>query len=403
MLIYTKYSNERSAEFCIRTDILQEQDGSRIVQKKAASAHAWKHVQKIYEHSLELKRDLKGTPFAVNDCKLCSEGVCFPFLTGRTLEEELDQLLQQRKMEELLERITQYFAAFTQDGLQEFRPTPEFEHVFGSVCFAEKQYSRSVSDIDMIFSNVVCTETGYELIDYEWTFSFPVPVNYIVYRALHYYVYGSAARSSLAELDLFARFEISEAEQAQFAAMEKNFQAYMRGTYTPLWMQYEDISPGTVNVRKIAQQASSRKRCSRVDLFLDDGRGFGVWNCRHFEAEAGEWVSMELQLPEGTKAVRLDPCTGQSVVRLEVLQQNGVNLSYTCNGQRAGNGDLIFDTEDPQIIFEAEAGSTLQIRFLAEPLGVLERELILYQHGRIRWMEQTKAWKLYQKIKGKHI
>ena len=38
-------------------------------------------------------------------------------------------------------------------------------------------------------------------------------------------------------------------------------------------------------------------------------------------------------------------------------------------------------------------------RAYADKLTGLVRETVLAQNGRIRWMEQTKAWKLYQKIK----
>lgn len=403
MLIFTKYSNERKLEFRIRTDILQDDAGNRRVQKRAAHPQAWQHIQKIYERSLALERDLRGTGLSVNDCELCQNGVQFPYLEGETLEERLDGLLKQKKTEEVLSQIEQYLAAFTQTGLKEFQATPEFVQVFGPVRFDRKQYSRSVSDVDMIFSNAILQEKGYELIDYEWTFSFPVPVKFLVYRCLHYYVYGNDARRELTKLDIYSRFDITEAEQKQFAAMEQRFQSYILGEYTPLWMQYEDISDGVVDVIPAVKKESGRKSHRAADVFYDNGTGFGAKNCVPYETADGDRVMLQLELPKGTRAVRVDTRTGKCLLRMEQLTWNGKALSYESNGLLADNGDLIFDTEQPQITFAVPQQGTVKIRFLAEPLGILDRELVLNQYGRIRWMEQTKVWRMYQKLKGKKV
>ena len=47
-ILYTKYSNERTAQFAIRTDIV-EKDGSRQVRKKAYYEAGKPHIRKIYE------------------------------------------------------------------------------------------------------------------------------------------------------------------------------------------------------------------------------------------------------------------------------------------------------------------------------------------------------------------
>ena len=71
------------------------------------------------------------------------------------------------------------------------------------------------------------------------------------------------------------------------------------------------------------------------------------------------------------------------------------------NGEQAPNGDYVFDTEDPQLVIPQlpYQEGVVELTFLAQPLTGLVRETVLSQSGRIRWMEQTKAWKLYRKIK----
>ena len=41
----------------------------------------------------------------------------------------------------------------------------------------------------------------------------------------------------------------------------------------------------------------------------------------------------------------------------------------------------------------------LQLVFRAEPLEGLVRDVVLGQQGRLEWMEQTRAWKLYRKLR----
>ncbi len=406
MIIFTKYSNERRPEFCIRTEI-REGNGVRTVLKSAAVPQAWQHIEGMQEKYLRLKQDLSGTGLQVNACSVCREGAQFPYLTGKTMEEELDALLADHKIQELLEQIAAYFALFCEEvpgrkqTLVPFEETSAFTEVFGNVSFAQQQFCRAVSDIDMIFSNAVRTEEGYELIDYEWTFEFPVPVKFIMYRCLYYYVFGNAKRDILVSRDVFGHFGITQEEQEQFASMERSFQQYMLGGYTPIWKQYDDISDGVIDVAPLVQAESSRRQRRMVEVYFDDGRGYGIWQMRKYRMQEEGSVSLTFTVPEKTKRVRLDPCGERCVVRLSGLTVNGRPVRWNANGEQADNGDLIFDTEDPQIEFDVPGGAEICAEFLAEPLDGIARELVLAQHGKLRWMEQTKAWRLYQKLKGR--
>lgn len=418
--LYTKYSNERREELRIRTDLLINENGEKCIRKVAASAQAWKHVEAIYERSLWLTREFRGTGLAVNECRICRGGVCFPFLKGRTLEEKLDEFLEKKKVSEAAAEIERYFRMFypkhmqqsremTEDeaqnwakeaGLARFTVTPEFQKVFGEVDFTEPQYCRAVSDIDMIFSNAIENGDGYELIDYEWTFDFPIPVKYPVYRCIYYYLEGSSKRDALRQEDLYSRFGISGQECVQFARMEQGFQQYILGSYTPAWKQYDDISEGVIELAPLMNEIRENKKLQTVEVYFDDGRGFGVWNWKKFCLQEAVERALEIELPPGTKQVRLDPCSCRSIVRIRELSQNGKRLKFISNGRTAPGGELIFDTEDPQIIFSVESDGPIRAVFLAERMSGLGRELILGQQGRVEWMEQTKVWKLYKRMKG---
>ena len=83
----------------------------------------------------------------------------------------------------------------------------------------------------MILSNVILGER-WNLIDYEWTFPFMIPTNYIIYRVLNYYLFGASHREKLHKYDLFNKYGIRESEITEYERMEKSFKnMYFREVY----------------------------------------------------------------------------------------------------------------------------------------------------------------------------
>ena len=46
-------------------------------------------------------------------------------------------------------------------------------------------------NIDMSFDNIITDQTDnkYKIIDYEWVFPFPIPVKFVIYRAVVCFLY----------------------------------------------------------------------------------------------------------------------------------------------------------------------------------------------------------------------
>ena len=47
-----------------------------------------------------------------------------------------------------------------------------------------------VTNLDWIFGNLMETEDGTQIIDYEWTFDVQVPVEYLIWRAVSLYLHS---------------------------------------------------------------------------------------------------------------------------------------------------------------------------------------------------------------------
>ena len=132
-------------------------------------------------------------------CWLVGERVYFEYLEGVTLEETLDQLLEQRELEQAMAKLKEA-VRWIMDAAptSRFVATPEFAQVFGETKALEGAQAVEAADIDMIFSNLLLDGEGKcHVLDYEWTFFFPVPVGFLVYRALHYYLESAPKRGIL--------------------------------------------------------------------------------------------------------------------------------------------------------------------------------------------------------------
>ena len=157
------------------------------------------------------------------------EAVCvrFRFLQGETLAERLAKRIQ----------AGEPAAAVLEEGLaispgqpdKAFVPTDEFRRVFGEAPEIDDR-SFSVSNVDGLFENLMITQDGTWVMDYEWVFDFPVPFGYLKYRILYYFY--ERFKSSFGWQDIYAFFDLfgmNEDLCKQYGAMEENFQTFVHG------------------------------------------------------------------------------------------------------------------------------------------------------------------------------
>lgn len=225
---FVKYNKLRRDEFQIRTRIFAE-DGRRMVEKTPVRPEGKAHIESFLAHYQPLcacflrVEPLKPEP--------TPEGICYPFLSGETLEEKLAPLVKDKEAlpKALLETLEDMFAV-RENGLVPFASTEEFKEVFGTD-YPYEDTSFSISNIDMLFENVMDTGRGLALIDYEWVFDFPVPVSFIRYRNLYYFYkrfYGEL-HETWKLYEFLALFGIEKERADLFEDMEAHFQDYVHG------------------------------------------------------------------------------------------------------------------------------------------------------------------------------
>ena len=440
--IFVKYSNERSEAFAIRTDIYQ-MDSQKKVKKSPCSEKAEIHVRNIYRWFRELEKLYAESGLKINQCERIDSSVEMEYLEGQTLEEILDGYVARKEYDKLEECLETYLSILTKAAQDEFRPTEEFRKVFGPVPELTHMKSAAVTDIDMVLNNVIVCQ-GWNLIDYEWTFDFPIPVEYVVYRVLHYYFETTGARNEiLRERKIYEKFGLSEERRRIFAGMERNFQQYIIQGYEPLRVMYPKITPGVISVADTVEMYR-RQMFDNLQVFWSKDHAMCEENSRRFSSSDGNSVQCSMTFAEQTGCIRLDPGENPCVVQIRRFCVNGRELSpemYTTNGVYLGEGLYLFEHQDPNVFYEEKYIQTMDLEWLVTPIagGILDvvktlnqryrkqeqriqqqqekaeslqnmideqnevikakNQIIEQKQSLIREMENTKVWRAYRKYR----
>lgn len=135
-LLFLKYSVERDEKYRIRTEIVRKSDGTKVVRKVPYNESAAAHVKQIKEWEKVLGEEYAPVGVKVNRCTLTEKGAEFEFLKGRTLEDKLDEYLENDD-----------FAGFVQE-LKNY------------AVMVEQMTSAKAANIDLIFPNIILVGTS---------------------------------------------------------------------------------------------------------------------------------------------------------------------------------------------------------------------------------------------------
>lgn len=416
-VVYSKFSNERDQQFALRTDICEPGRYERYVRKLPVVPRAAAHVKNLERIQRELNGIYEKEGLELNNCSFEQGAARLEYLEGVTLEEKLDILLSRGRLQELEELLFFYLGKIRNiHGREKFRKTPDFIKVFGDAPLEGEYEASGMSNIDLVPANLLIQKGRQVVIDYEWTFRFPIPASFIQYRMIHYYLESDGKRRILKERDFYKKAGISEKDQEIYVEMERNFQNYMQGTHVPLLQLYEEVSPGKVEILPYYEQMKLAGAERRLQVFFDRGSGFCEEDSVVYPmSRAG--VETELEIPSGVQSLRLDPgeAAGGLILR-KLSYEDGIKAVFTTNGFPIGEGAYYFGGGDPQFITGNTTGrKKLHIRI--ETMKEQEAKAAFWQcfsrvsaekdaelrrlNEKITQMENTKVWKLYRSIKKK--
>lgn len=403
-LLFLKYSVERDEKYRIRTEIIRKADGTKMVRKVPYTEAAVSHVKGIKHWEEVLRKEYGPADVSVNRCTLTDQGAEFEFLKGETLENVLDEYLQKDDFAGFISEIKAY-AEKLEDILkpEPFLAGEKFKEIFGEISFDTPQVAAKRNNIDLIFSNIILADGKWNVIDYEWTFDFAIPLKFIIHRAIALYC-AQKKQKSLQSAEICRMLGISEGEEKIFLEMEHRLQLYLLGgTKTMAALQHE-YAGKVLDLKEILRRAHQPE----MKIYQDFGQGFSEENSCVLETEEDFYGRRRftLTLPQGVSALRLDPCEEPCMVTVNrILGECGGSYELTLghNG-KAYEKSILYTTTDPQIILSEIVPGTGQIHvdvtveYLKEETSYVWMKL-LEKAEKCDRIEASKPYRLMKKIK----
>lgn len=371
-LIYTKYSNERSTRFAIRTDIYEDEQGRRCVRKyadtEAARPHI-EHIQTVYE---QMQTQFAGSRFVPNKAELHPEYIEFEYVEGETLEKQLDAYLAADDQEGFAALVNTYADEVRRVyGVSEatgtaHEDTSAYAEAFGTVTLPTPVPMAQGVDIDLIFANIIVTGDTWNAIDYEWTFDFAAPVDFLLWRAGKVYLENYANRACISEEQMNALLGVAQANADAYRQMELYFlQQYCYRGRSDLYELYGTMGQYVAKVKPEDILRGDEDGTTQIQIFYDTGHGFSEEESDKLHIYPDEKGEFHLQhkLPANLHKLRIDPGERACVIRIWKAKAytNGSSYKMVCktNGYALDESRYVIPQDDPQIYIKNIQADTL--------------------------------------------
>lgn len=226
-VLYSKCSLERKEQYKIITSII-EKDGEKVVQKKAATVPAKKHIERMYQNAKDGRINCHQNIRLVNAERVAEDKLEFEYVQGRSFADILQDDVAKEEWEQFYHHIEQLKKwIFDIDNVQKFESTEQFEEIFGKENLKGAIAAKNIN-IDLIPENIIICDGKPVMIDYEWIFGCLIPLKYVLFRAIFFTgVFHGLADGEKEKIRKIT--EISEDEEIVFLRMEKTFQRYISG------------------------------------------------------------------------------------------------------------------------------------------------------------------------------
>lgn len=219
-ILYVKSGSEREKKYQLQT-IVFEKNGKKFVKKKALCEEAIPHLMQMKENYNTLTASIIDPNIHLAKIiKTESDSLVFEFIDGISMEQKIldairsgDQKRIDKEVESYIELLKTGFkthnstaqSSATPDGKQIFEDL-DFTKLGDTLCFDQ------VSNIDLIFSNIIYHDSAVYIIDYEWVLEGSAPINYALFRA-----FRSLYDTNRLQVDKY----FTDFELALFSIMEK--------------------------------------------------------------------------------------------------------------------------------------------------------------------------------------
>ncbi|WP_251353168.1 SAM-dependent methyltransferase [Hominisplanchenecus murintestinalis] len=385
-VLYAKMNRDRADAFAIATKI--ERAGGRMrVTKSALTEQAKAHLERMHGNEERKESSLKLLEGAYQPGNLT-----YPYLTGNSLGYEANMAIQNRQPGHVKKLVREVYDFCVTDRTEvSEKETEAFSAVFGSRKGAGDYTYVCPANIDLILDNIFRDGGSVSVIDGEWTFDFPVPAEFIIWRTINE-IYTNAAwfEEQLPRKEFLKEYGIEEEDAELFHAWAEHFEKeYVKANRLA---DYAVPEVG-VNLEEIR-----RRRIQEVwmdsTLYVDTGNGFSEEETVKVKTKLADGkLELTLRLPQGKKirALRFDPLEGRPCVC--ELCADGACLTPV-NAAEQRDRRAVFLTTDPAYRVEI-TGDLPQVLKISGAVEVKDKDWALQEYQR-RGGNTGRRWKFWK-------
>ena len=228
MIVYSKFNNNyRKKEYQLITSIVKNGEvfySLKATQDKASNFFLNSFFDK-YDYILANNFSIE----VVRPEKVSDDKIKFKYQSGRTLGSLLFDEMQINNRDNFIFLIKEY-VEFIKENVINSELSSEFGDIFGNTDNNRKVECLKIGFVDLGFDNIITIDGKYILIDYEWTFKFPVPYKYVIFRAItSFYASNSIYDpNKFFPLDkVYDLIGISGKDEKEFISFEYNFRKHV--------------------------------------------------------------------------------------------------------------------------------------------------------------------------------
>lgn len=400
-LLYAKMNCGRKEEFRIATIIYQGEE--KYVIKKPLNEKSVPHIERV-----AIKSRMNNIEELLNLPGKYKDGVIrYEFLEDENLDTKISRMMDAEKTVEIVDVIREIQKILQEHSEEVNYHTEEFEKIFGdNKMEAEKARTVCPANIDCICDNIICRKDGYVIIDGEWIFDMPVPVDFIVWRLVNelYTQHGNRLQKLITRAGMYEKLNISPSACEVYEIWAKNFvERYVGGN--ELAEYGADVK--TLELRELVKIAESQKGMECA-LFYDTGNGFSAADCckEYLKIDGGDF-SMDFTLDKYAtiKNLRFDPLEGKGC-KVQITKINGEPLTgdeiLGNNAEFEKNGIQIFISGDPQYFINPSLPREGKITISGKIKVMPEEETMSFYRKKLNELETIKnstEYKLLKKAK----
>jgi len=371
-ILFAKYSNERNSRFGIKT-IIVENNGKKMVEKYPLYKDSEKHVFSMLESYNKISELYDKTILSPAKIVKKKSFISLSFAEGENYESKLKKAEEDKDYNKFLELIKEFISIIkSAKGIKPFKKTKEYIEVFGNVPLPDNLTATDFCCFDMTFSNLIVNKGNIKIIDYEWCFDFPVPIEYIIFRSVILYLNFVCTNNKIRE-SVLLYLGYDEKIVTAFSKIENNFQNYVCKDSFSIGDLYNIMGRENYYIEPLLTQNINSDTAFFVQIFYDYGNNFSEENSIKTRYKYYEKINIKIPITADLKNVRIDPCNNSCIIILNrftaISDSRGafeIN-NYGINGLKTDNV-VIFSDSDPQIVYTIEKDiNYIELDFIVVP------------------------------------